>query len=254
MAPNITETVFTLGRGDKLVAVSDFCIFPQETKSLPKIGGFFNPNLERLAALRPDLILLQGEHEKVDRFARSRGIRVVHVNMDSLQTIYSGIEKLGTILEAPEAARALCLSIKERLHKFRGKALEFRRKKVFVSLGRAMGSMANLYTIGGPSFLSEVLAIAGGDNIFGDVTQPYPEASKESLIKRAPDVILEIRPGEIISQEQRDRIISEWRVFKKIPAVTHGHIRVITEDYVLIPGPRIGDVAQILMDALHEEP
>jgi iron complex transport system substrate-binding protein len=253
MAPNITETVFALGVGDRVVGVTDFCVYPPQAKGLPKVGGFFNPNLERLAALQPDLVVLQGRHDKVDRFCAARNIPALHVEMDSLSGIYSGIRDLGEALGARDQAAGLCIAIKNELEAVRADVSGRNKKKVFVSLGRAMGSMANLYTVGGTSFLSEILEIAGGENIFRDVTLPYPEASKESLIKRAPDVILEMRPGETISPEDRRRIIAEWQIFRNIPAVSHGDIQIVTEDFVLVPGPRVAAIARILAGAIYSK-
>jgi iron complex transport system substrate-binding protein len=251
MGPNITETVFALGRGDCLVGVTDFCIYPAEARALPRVGGFFNPNLEKMTALRPDLVVLQGRHEKVDGFCRAKQIAALHVAMDSIATIYGGVAALGDALGASREALELCNTIRFELEAVRKAVKRFPRRKVFISLGRAMGSMANLYTVGGPSFLSEVVDIAGGDNIFFDVNQPYPEASKESLLKRAPEVILEMRPGERLSEAQQGRIVAEWNVFGDIPAVVHQRIYVVVEDFVLVPGPRIGKAARVLAQTLH---
>jgi iron complex transport system substrate-binding protein len=253
MAPNITETVFALGCGDRLVAVTDFCVYPPEALALPKVGGFYNPNLERMAVLNPDLVLLQGKHEKVDRFCDGRHIRVLHVAMDSLASIYSGIGRLGEALGVPDRAAGLNRAIGNDLEAVRRAAHRHSTRKVFVSLGRAMGSMANLYTVGGTSFLSEVLRIAGGENVFGDVKLPYPEASKESLVRRAPEVILEMRPGEAMAPERQRQIVAEWAVFKTIPAVRDGKVFLVTEDFVLVPGPRVAAVARILAGTLHGE-
>jgi iron complex transport system substrate-binding protein len=253
MAPNITETVFALGCGDRLVAVTDFCVHPPEALALPKVGGFYNPNLERMAVLNPDLVLLQGKHEKVDRFCDGRHIPVLHVAMDSLASIYSGIERLGEALGVPDRAAVLNRAIGNDLEAVRRAANRHSSRKVFVSLGRAMGSMANLYTVGGTSFLSEVLRIAGGENVFGDVKLAYPEASKESLVRRAPEVILEMRPGEAMAPERQKQIVAEWAVFKTIPAVRDGKVFVVTDDFILVPGPRVAAVARILAGTLHGE-
>ena len=251
MGPNITEVIFALGCGKRLVAVTDFCVYPPETKALPRIGGYLNPNLERLVALRPDLVLVRGKIEKVVRFCRSRGIRVIPVNMDSLETIYSGIQILGQALVATEKAEDLCSTIKETLDTVKARTVGFPATKVFISLGRSMGSMANLYTVGGKSFLSQLLEIAGGVNIFADVDQPYPEASKESLIKRAPDVILEMRPGENMTHTKRSHVVAEWNVFAGVPAVSNHRVYVLTQDFLLIPGPRIVKTARTFAQTLH---
>ncbi len=253
MAPNITETIFALGGGERLIAVTDFCIYPPEAKELPRVGGYFNPNLERLTALHPDLVIVQGKHDKVDRFCRKKGIPVLHVRMDSLSSIYDGILELGRVLNCTERAQKLCAAIRGDLEQIRKNVANRSRKKVFICLGRSPGSMASLYTAGGPSFVSEILQIAGGENIFADVTQPYPEASKESLIKRAPEIIIETRPGENITDVQRRKIISEWNVLGTIPAVADNSVYVMTEDFLLVPGPRVGSAARCLAQTLHKE-
>ncbi|MBW2358955.1 MAG: ABC transporter substrate-binding protein [Deltaproteobacteria bacterium] len=246
MAPNITETIFALGCGERLIAVTDFCKYPPEAKELPSVGGYFNPNM-------PDLVIVQGKHEKMERFCRQKGIPILHVRMDSLSSIYNGILELGRVLDCTERAQKLCAAIRGELEQIREKTAGRSRKKVFVCLGRSPGSMASLYTAGGPSFVSEILQIAGGENIFSDVTQPYPEASKESLIKRAPEIIIETRPGENITDVRRRRIISEWNVLRGIPAVSNRRVYVLAEDFLLVPGPRVGAAARCLARTLHGE-
>jgi iron complex transport system substrate-binding protein len=251
MAPNITETVFALGGGDRLVGVTSFCVYPPEATRLPKVGGFYNPNLERLIALQPDMVLLQGRHKKVAAFCQDRHIAVLHVDMDSLATIYRGVMKVGRVLGDSARADALCTEIRSGLQGLRQMAGDREEKRVYISLSRTMGSMSNLYTVGGSSFVSQVLGVVGGRNVFADVTRPYPEVSKESLIKRAPDVILEIRPGERLSDVQKSHIIEAWNAFPTLPAVCNEQIYILTEDFLLVPGPRVVLAARRFADAIH---
>ncbi|MBE9580357.1 MAG: ABC transporter substrate-binding protein [Proteobacteria bacterium] len=253
MAPNITETIFALECGDRLVGVTDFCTYPREARTLPKVGGYYNPNLERLTVLRPDLVVLQGKHEKVDSFCRVKGIRILHVAMDSISSIYGGIVDLGKALQCPERAENLCTSIRKELGAVRTNVAGFARHKVFICLGRAPAGLTSLYTAGGPSFISEILQIAGGDNVFQDVTLPYPEASKESLIKRAPEIIIELRPGEDLSDLRRSQIISEWNILRGVPAISNHKVYVLTENFLLVPGPRVGLAARFLARTLHQD-
>ncbi len=253
MAPNITETIFALGCGDLLVGVTDFCTYPPEAKGLPKMGGAINPNLEKLIALRPDLVILQGKHEKVDAFCRIRRICVLHVNMDSLSSIYRGIISLGQALHCPRRAQRLCDSIRCELEAVRGVVAGKKRPRIFICLGRASGSLASIYTAGGKSFISEIIKMAGGDNIFEDVTLPYPETSKESLIKRAPEVIIEMRPGEEISDSRRMSLIAQWDILRGIPAVSDRRVCILTEAFLLVPGPRVGTAARFIAETLHPE-
>jgi iron complex transport system substrate-binding protein len=253
MGPNLTETIFALGSGDHVVGVTDFSNYPPEVKTLPKVGGYINPNLERITALRPDLVIVRGKYEKVDKYCRSRGIRIVHINMDSLVSIYQGIKEVGRIFDKREKAQAVCRTIRNQLEKVSRKAARYPRQKVFVCLGRAPGSLSSIYTAGGPSFVTEILSVAGGENIFEDVKQPYPEASKESLIRRSPEVILEMRAGEKISESRRRQIVNDWKILRGVPAITKERIYVLTEDFLLVPGPRVGIAARFLLETLQAE-
>jgi hypothetical protein len=134
------------GGGDGLLHLS------RPSPGIVQGWGFFNPNLEKITALRPDLIILQGKHEKMDGFCRAKKIPALHVAMDSLDTIYGGIVALGDALGASRQARELNHAIRQELEAVCGAVSGFPRKRVFISLGRAMGSMANLYTVGGSSF------------------------------------------------------------------------------------------------------
>lgn len=91
----------------------------------------------------------------------------------------------------------------------------------------------------------------GGDNIFSDVSHPYPEISNESLMKRAPEIIIETRPGQKITDKQRKQIISEWNVFKRIPAVLSHKVHILTENFILIPGPRVGMAACLMAKTIY---
>lgn len=253
MAPSITEIIFALEKEDYLVGVTDFCSYPPETRSLPKVGGYLNPNLEKLVTLQPDLVIIQGSHEKLEKFCKIRGISILYVNMDSISTIYQGIESLGRALNCRERAAHLCTHIRCELESLQRDVNQAVRQKVFICISRSPGSLANLYTVGGSSFISEILKIAGGVNIFDEVMQPYPEASKESLIKRAPEVIIEMRPGENISAERRKQIISDWDSFQGVPAIINKRIHILTEDFILIPGPRVAIAARLMAETLHPE-
>jgi iron complex transport system substrate-binding protein len=251
LGPNITETIFALGEGHRLVGVSDFDNYPPKAKALPRVGGYVNPNLERLLALRPDLVLLHGKHEKVDAFCRKHGIRVVHVVMDSLASVFTAITQLGEVFECPERAADLSGAIRRDLEALRRKVSAYKHPRVFVCLWRSSGGLSGLGTAGKDSYVGEILEAAGGEGIFEDVAVPYPEVSKESLMKRQPEVILELRPGEEISHEQKKALVSDWQVLRTVPAVKSGKIHILTEDCLLVPGPRMALAAQAMARVLH---
>ncbi len=252
-APNITETVFALGCGDRLVGVTDFCDFPAETAAIRKVGGHINPDLEAVAVLRPDLIIIQGLHEKVAQFAELHQIPLVRVNMDTLATIDDGIRIIGEELGCVEKADALRTQVRQELDEVKRRVANLSRPRVLIITSRQSHDMNNLYTLGGGSFVSELVANAGGENIFHDAPQAYMEASKESVVMRAPEVILEFHAGEKLSAEDQERYRSDWQAFSTLPAVQSNRIYLIMESHALRPGPRVGEVARILARCLHPE-
>ena len=128
------------------------------------------------------------------------------------------------------------------------------RPKVFVSFQRPEGGMGALLTCGGNTFLDEMVTLGGGRNIFHDETKSYPTVSKESLVLRAPDVIVELRSGETIDAAKRERLIADWAPLRSLPAVQKGRIVFVTEDFVQIPGPRLVQTARILRRAIGAAP
>ncbi len=253
LAPNITEAVFALGAGDRVVGVSQYAAYPPEATSKPRVGALYNPALERLVMLRPDLVIIQQKHEKVESLCRQRGIPVLTVSMTSVESIQAGIRTLGERLDRRETARALCSRIERDLADVERRVAGKPPVKVFLCLGRTPGSLKGLFTVGSRSFLSELIEVAGGQNIFADVQKEYPQVSAESLLARAPEVIIETYPSQELSQARRQRLLKDWRVMSALPAVREGRISFVTDDYVLLPGPRIGRIAERLAELLHAE-
>jgi iron complex transport system substrate-binding protein len=251
LAPNITETICALEAGTRLVGVSDFDDYPPMIRGLPKLGGYIDPDLERLSLLRPALIFVPGEHQVVSTFAAQHGLSVVNVHMDSLETIDAGIATIGTALKVEKAAARLRRQITNKLNGIRDAVAPFERPKVLIVLARERGNLSNLQTVGGTSFISELVAVAGGDNIYGDVDKPYLEASKETVVVKAPDVILEIQAGNFMTRKQSDALHSDWRAMDTLPAWQKGRIYIFTDTHMMRPGPRIGDVAAQIARKLH---
>lgn len=209
-----------------------------------------NPNYEQLASLRPDLVIIQGQHKKVYSFCKSRGMRLLRVDMDSVATIKAGVMSLGAVLDARDKATSLCLEIDRDLAAIRADVATSKRPRVFISLTRQSGSLGSLYTCGGKSFLSELLSIVGGDNIFADASSPYMQASKEALVTRNPEVIVELRPGEKLSAATQRKLRADWQTLRSISAVKNDRIQFVTDDFLLLPGPRVAQTARALRRAL----
>jgi iron complex transport system substrate-binding protein len=253
MAPHLTETVFALGQGKRVIAVGTFDDYPPEVKTLPKAGGYLDPDLEKIAVLNPELIILPGKDRQVTDFAAMKQIPVLNVDMDSLETIDDGIAAIGKALGCETESDALRARVKSALDAIRAAVSKLPRPKVLILTMRQDHNLHHLYTANRNSFLSQLIECAGGDNIFADAPNTYPEASKETVVVRAPDAVVELHAGENLNDDEKARYIEDWKQLPTLPAVANKRIYLITESYAARPGPRVTEVARIVAKFLHPE-
>lgn len=250
-APSVTEVVFALGRGNRVIAVSEFTAYPPEALNREKIGGLVNVNYERITALRPDVVITQGKSQKLETFCRRKSIAYLTTSFRDLTTIYKDIRHIGAILHCEDEAARLNRQIKSKLGEVRRQAAEFAPLKVFLCLSRQKDSLRNVMTAGQGTFLNELLNIAGGDNVFGELTAEYPQVSMESLVARKPQVILEMRPF-LQPTRSSQQILEDWNQLDVLPAVANERVHLVTADFMLIPGPRIPNTAALLFHTIHQ--
>ncbi len=253
MAPSIVELLFAIGAGERLVGVGDWCFEPPEAKRLPRVGGEYNPALERMLALQPDLLIVQGKAEKIETFCRHNAIRILHLNTDTLATLRSGLHELGRAVGLEAEADRLAARIQAELAAVASRVAGRPRPSVFLCMNHSPGSLRGLSTAHGGSLLSELLDVAGGENVLGDIALAYPPVSKEQLLQREPEVILDLHPGEELSAQARRQLLADWQAAASLPAVRTGRIYVLTDDSLLVPGPRVPLVARRLAEVLHPE-
>lgn len=249
-APNLTETAFALGAGDRVVAVTDWCVWPPEALDRPQVGGMIDPNLERIAALDPDLFVLQGENPDLRSFASDRGLQVASVKMDDgLDSILTGIAEIDGLLHGDDTAASdrLVTSIRD--------ALEAQRRPVesgprtLLVLSRTPGTLEGVYVVGPGTFLADLLDLVGARPAIPDATAPYFQLSLETLVASPPEVVVELRPGEDLDDAARDALRKDW----VRPGLESARIGFVTFDGAMIPGPRVVETARHLADAIHGE-
>jgi iron complex transport system substrate-binding protein len=253
MSPAITEMVFALGAGDRVVATSDFRSFPEEALSREKVGGAVNPNFEKITALRPTLIIIQGVNAQIADFCRLRGIPFFRVKLDNMADIAVALRQIGGRIGRAKEAEALVQEIASKIGTVRDAVGTRPRPKVFLSLHHVPGSLARLTTAGPGSFLQDAVEAAGGDNIFSDLNMLYPAVSKESLLKRQPDIIVEMLYDPSMSEEGRRILLEDWQALPGIPAVRRKRIVLLDDDFSLIPGPRCHRLVEKLARIFHPE-
>ncbi|MDX1502702.1 MAG: helical backbone metal receptor [Thermoanaerobaculia bacterium] len=231
VSPSLAEIVFRLGEGGRIVGVGDFVRYPAEAAELPRIGGLFDPRLERIVALQPDLaILLPSEQELATRL-QGLGIQILTVPAETLDDVEAALATIGRRLGASARAEALVAEWRERLapDPLSG------APRVVLSLAREGGRLSQVLCAGPGTFFDELLDRLGAVNLMADAPVRYPQVGPEEIVERRPEVIVELQP-EPPSEEQGARMVQEW---ERLLGRGRVCVRLISGDHTLLPGPRL---------------
>ncbi len=251
LSPSITETLFAIDAGDRVVGVTDFCDYPKEALSIQKVGGLINPNFETLVSLQPDLVILQHDRDRLQGHLGRLGLKVLAVRLEKLKDILDSILIMGNALGKEAPARDLNNELTRKIFKYRSLTKNAPRKSVFLLLGDSQAPTRDLYAVGKGTFLDELLEIAGGNNIVDSTFVEYPRLSKEFIIRSSPEIIIEANPNANISTEQRLQRRKFWNQFPSITAVKKNKVHYVGEEFILIPGPRFPKIVEQFVKVIH---
>jgi iron complex transport system substrate-binding protein len=246
LTPSLVETLFALGLGDRVVGVGDYSRWPPEVARKPRLGGLFNPNLERVVTLKPDLAVLLPSERDLGAKLRPLGVDLLVVPDESLADVERSFQTIAGRCGVPQAGRRLTAEWRAglALPPLPGPPL-----KVIISVGRQAGRLGELTAAGPRTFLDELLHRLGAVNAFADAPTLYPQVGMEEVVARKPDVVLELRT-EALTPAQTAAIVHDWQALPEIPAVRNGRVEVIAGDHVLIPGPRLPRFYREMREAL----
>jgi len=246
LAPSVTEALFALGLGDRVVGVTSYCDFPEEAKSKEKIGDTINPNAERIIALKPDLVVITtaSQLERLSRQLGELNIPVYVMNPRTVREVAASIRKLGDATGAVGRANEVADDMDRRIAAVEARVRNLPKPHVLYVLQNAP-----LITAGRDTFINDLINLAGGQSISGTETADYPQLSRETAIARAPEVI--VAPAshgtEFVKAEDLRRD------FAATPAVRADRIVKVNADWVDRPGPRIVGGLEQLARGLHPE-
>jgi len=250
----VTEMIYAIGAGDRVVAVSSYDTYPPQVRALPTVGALLDPNVERILSLRPDLVVVYGSQDDLRRQLARAGIATFDYRHGGLAAITDTIRALGGALGEPQAAATLASRIEQGLDDVRRRVRGRPRPRVLLVFGRERLSLRGIYASGGIGFLHDMLTAAGGDNVFADVKSEAVQATTEQIISRRPDVILEVRAvNEAFPSGDRDAETRVWSALGSVPAVRDHRVIFLFDDRIVIPGPRIVDGTREVARALHPE-
>lgn len=253
-SPSITETLFALGLGDRVVGVSTFCRFPPGVEALPKVGTFLRPDAELIARLRPDLVVMHAGPSGIEQRLSALHIPFATVERGRLPGVYSSIRTIAAAAGVPDHAGTLIARLESRLQRVRAGVAGRAPQRVLLIIGRRAGTLTDLIAVGRDSYLTDLLAIAGGVNVLADEGLPeYPRISMETVIRLAPDVIIDAGDMGDALEERRARQVTTEALWKKQPlaASRAGRVHAVTSDAFVVPGPRVVEAAETMASWLH---
>ena len=253
-APSITELLYALGLRDRVVGVTRFCRYPPEAQLKPKIGDYTAPNLEAIAALRPDLVIVQTNPVRLKERLATLRLRVLEINQDTIAAIHQSIRDVAEAAGAQPAAARLSASIDDGLARVRARVAGMPRVPMMFVVGRSPNRLDGLVVAGRASYLNEVIEIAGGVNVFRDALAAYPEVSLEEVMARNPQVIVDM--GDMsntvgVTEDHKRQVIALWNRAPNLAAVKHHRVFAVASDVFVVPGPRVVDAANAFVGMLH---
>ena len=250
--PALTEILFAIGAGPRVVAVGSFDDYPPEVKKLERVGALVDPHLERILALKPDLVTVYGSQTDLQRQLERAGVPTFLYRHARLADVSATILELGKRVGQPQEAEALTKSIEQHLDRIRQRVAGRPRPRTLLVFGREALALRGVYASGGYGFLHDMLTAAGGDNIFADVQRESVQATSELILARRPDVVIELRVGDT-APDQRQKEIEVWNRLSSVPAVQAKRVFFLTDARTVVPGPRVAEGTELIARALHPD-
>ena len=250
LAPNLTEILFALGLGEKIVAVSNGSDYPPEAANKNKVGTFWQPNTEAIIASRPDLVITLGfEQQKAvaDSLNRLR-FKTLTLKIEKIEELLTAIQKIGAATGCKHRADQLVKNISNQLNNLQLKVSSTNKVKVLWVM-----QVEPLRVAGRDTFINELIELAGGENAIGPTIQQYPPIGTEELLACGPEVIIQSAMGtsDIDGQQQAAKVF--WSRWANLPAVKNNRIYVVEPDTVLRLGPRLPQGIELIAHCLHPE-
>jgi len=250
LAPNLTEILFALGLEKEIVGVTLFSNYPSAALNKPKVGTFWQLNVEAVIAARPDLVLTLG-FEQQNRLAgqlKRIGYNCMTLNIEKVDELFDAIEKIGVATDKKHQADELTGDIRRKLDGL--STLIGNRKKIRVLW---VVQREPLRVAGRDTFVNEMIELAGGENAIGPTVHKYPPIGAEQVIACHADVIIEpaMNPNDLTTQQEK--ATQYWSRFKNVPAVTNNRIYVINGDTVSRLGPRLYEGTELIAKCIRPE-
>jgi iron complex transport system substrate-binding protein len=245
LAPNLTEIVFAVGGGAQLVGRTSYCDYPAEAKSVAEVGDTLHPSLERLIALKPQVVLIStaSQLEVFTQQLQNQNIAVFVTDPHDLDGVFRSIEQVSEILGKKDQATTLVQSLRKRTNAVEEAVGQKQPVRVFYQL-----SAEPLYTAGHDSFVTDLMRRAGAISVTAELPGAWPKYSSESALAAKPEAIILPTGG---SMGSGNSTVAE--ALRESPAARQGRVYKINDDHLVRPGPRAIDGLEEMARALHPD-
>ena len=242
MSPHATELLFAAGGGDKVVGAMNYSDYPEAAKKIPLVGSSSQLDLERLIALKPDLLVVwqSGNTARQLEQLRQLGIPIFYSEPQQFEQVATSLLRLGQLLGAEKTAEPAAAAFRARVAALRARFASRPPVRVFYQIWDKP-----LYTLNGRQIASDAISLCGGDNVFGKLAVKAPEVSIEAVMQADPEVIFGGEPHDLA-----DAGLNIWKPYRSMLAVKRGNLFHLDGELLTRPGPRIADGAAQLCEKL----
>jgi iron complex transport system substrate-binding protein len=235
LSPSVNEIIFALGEGDKIVGNTTYCKYPQASLGIPKVGGYFNPSLEKIVSLNPTLVIMQPNNYKLSQKLQELGIKTKIVYIDSLSNIKASISDIGEILEKKERAQTIISDIDIELEKLKNIT---NGKKILVVMGHNTSLVSRIFVAGQNLYFDDVINASGNTNALQSERKGQPVLNMENIIACNPDIVILLAHSMHEKGLSRDELVNPW-IELPINAGRTKSIYIIDKLYAGIPSDRL---------------
>jgi iron complex transport system substrate-binding protein len=250
LIPSVTEMLFAMGAGSRIVGVSNFDRYPPDVRTRARVGGLIDPDVERILALKPDLVMVYTTQSDLRTQLERAQVPIFLYQHSGLADVTETIRTIGKRIGSEQPGADLANRIEAAIAETRKRVQGRGRPRTLLVFGRDAETLRGIYASGGIGFLHDILDAAGGDNVFADVNRQSIQATSELILTRAPDVILEIG---VETASTKGRNLRAWDAVPSVPAVRAGRIYQIRGDEMMNPGTRVAQAVRRIAETLHPD-
>lgn len=243
LTPSATEVVAALGSAGLLVGVDEYSEFPPEVKALPKVGSFTTPNLEAIVRLEPTLVIVDDIHANAAGALHDARVSTVECKMHTLPDVKAALRAVGAKIGKAREAEAVVAKIEAAVETARAQR-PAKRPRVLMIIDREAGGLGNLIAAGTGTYVDELLAVVGGENVLAGAGVKYPKISMEEVLRAQPEIILDMSYAA-----RGAKGLDPWRE-AVVPAVKSGRVVLLAEPFLIAPSPRVDVALAVLAKAI----